>query len=158
MIQRIQTLYILLFCTILFIASLLPFASLNINNEALYFLYPTGWDSTSSLDGLKVYPFYSGYLVAVSFGILMLVNYKKRPKQLRYGMFSYFFVLLTIVYMLFEVSNTLEILSKNNSNLKYNIKYLYSTYLLISSLPVIFLANRAIKKDQKLVSSLDRLR
>ena len=73
-------------------------------------------------------------------------------------MFSYFFVLLTIVYMLFEVSNTLEILIKNNSNLKYNIKYLYSTYLLISSLPVIFLANRAIKKDQKLVSSLDRLR
>ena len=57
-----------------------------------------------------------------------------------------------------SVSDALEILLKNNSNLKYNIKYLYSTYLLISSLTVIFLANRAIKKDQKLVSSLDRLR
>ena len=31
-------------------------------------------------------------------------------------------------------------------------------YLLVASLPIIFLANRAIKKDEKLVSSLDRLR
>ena len=38
------------------------------------------------------------------------------------------------------------------------VQYLYSMYLLVASLPIIFLANRAIKKDDSLVKSLDRLR
>jgi len=158
MLQRIQTIYIILFCAILFIASFLPFASIVLDNQTSFELYPTGWESQSSLEGLKVYPFYSGYLVAVAFGILMLVNFKKRQKQLRYGTISYFFVLITIVYMFLEVSSTQEILLSDVSNSLQSINYSYSMFLLVACLPFIFLANRAIKKDQKLVSSLDRLR
>ena len=158
MLQRIQTIYIILFCAILFIASFLPFASIVLDNQTSFELYSTGWESQSSLEGLKVYPFYSGYLVAVAFGILMLVNFKKRQKQLRYGTLSYFFVLITIVYMFLEVSSTQEILLSDVSNSLQSINYSYSMYLLVACLPFIFLANRAIKKDQKLVSSLDRLR
>ena len=158
MLQRIQTIYIILFCAILFIASFLPFASIVLDNQTSFELYSTGWESQSSLEGLKVYPFYSGYLVAVAFGILMLVNFKKRQKQLRYGTLSYFFVLITIVYMFLEVSSTQEILLSDVSNSLQSINYSYSMFLLVACLPFIFLANRAIKKDQKLVSSLDRLR
>ena len=85
MLQRIQTIYIILFCAVLFTASFLPFASIVLEGQSSYSFYPTGWESKSSLEGFKVYPFYSGYLVAVAFGILMLVNFKKRQKQLRYG-------------------------------------------------------------------------
>ena len=88
----------------------------------------------------------------------MLVNFKKRQKQLRYGMLSYFFVLITLVYMFLEVSNAEEFLLDNENNSLQSINYTYSMYLLVASLPIIFLANRAIKKDEKLVSSLDRLR
>ena len=158
MLQRIQTIYIILFCAVMFTASFLPFASIVLENKTTYDLYPTGWESQSSLEGFKVYPFYSGYLVAVAFGILMLVNFKKRQKQLRYGVISYFFVLITLVYMFLEVSSSEEILlGRENSSLQ-SINYSLSMYLLVASLPIIFLANRAIKKDQNLVSSLDRLR
>jgi prolipoprotein diacylglyceryltransferase len=142
----------------MFTASFLPFASIVLENKITYDFYPTGWESQSSLEGFKVYPFYSGYLVAVAFGILMLVNFKKRQKQLRYGVISYFFVLITLVYMFLEVSSSEEILlGRENSSLQ-SINYSLSMYLLVACLPIIFLANRAIKKDQNLVSSLDRLR
>ena len=158
MLQRIQTIYIILFCAGIFTASFLPFASIVLENKTTYDFYPTGWESQSSLEGFKVYPFYSGYLVAVAFGILMLVNFKKRQKQLRYGVISYFFVLITLVYMFLEVSSSEEILlGRENSSLQ-SINYSLSMYLLVACLPIIFLANRAIKKDQNLVSSLDRLR
>ena len=158
MLQRIQTIYIILFCAGMFTASFLPFATIVLENKTTYDFYPTGWESQSSLEGFKVYPFYSGYLVAVAFGILMLVNFKKRQKQLRYGVISYFFVLITLVYMFLEVSSSEEILlGRENSSLQ-SINYSLSMYLLVACLPIIFLANRAIKKDQNLVSSLDRLR
>ena len=158
MLQRIQTIYIIFFCAGMFTASFLPFASIVLENKTTYDFYPTGWESQSSLEGFKVYPFYSGYLVAVAFGILMLVNFKKRQKQLRYGVISYFFVLITLVYMFLEVSSSEEILlGRENSSLQ-SINYSLSMYLLVACLPIIFLANRAIKKDQNLVSSLDRLR
>ena len=158
MLQRIQTVYIILFCAVLFTASFLPFASIVLEDQSTYNFYPTGCDSQSSLEGFKVYPFYSGYLVAVAFGILMLVNFKKRKKQLRYGMLSYFFVLITLVYMFLEVSSVEEFLLVSENNSLKSISYSFSMYLLVASLPIIFLANRAIKKDEKLVSSLDRLR
>ena len=147
-----------MFCAVLFTASFLPFASIVLEDQSTYYFYPTGWDSQSSLEGFKVYPFYSGYLVAVAFGILMLVNFKKRKKQLRYGMLSYFFVLITLVYMFLEVSSVEEFLLVSENNSLKSISYSFSMYLLVASLPIIFLANRAIKKDEKLVSSLDRLR
>ncbi len=147
-----------MFCAVLFTASFLPFASIVLEDQSTYNFYPTGWDSQSSLEGFKVYPFYSGYLVAVAFGILMLVNFKKRKKQLRYGMLSYFFVLITLVYMFLEVSSVEEFLLVSENNSLKSISYTFSMYLLVASLPIIFLANRAIKKDEKLVSSLDRLR
>jgi len=158
MLQRIQTIYIILFCAVLFAASFLPFASIVLEDQSTYNFYPTGWESQSSLEGFKVYPFYSGYLVAVAFGILMLVNFKKRQKQLRYGMLSYFFVLITLLYMFLELSSTKEFLLGNENNSLQSINYSFSMYLLVACFPIIFLANRAIKKDEKLVSSLDRLR
>lgn len=155
MIQRIQTVYILLFCIVMFIASITPFASIIYEKDSIYFLYPTGWQSQSSLDGFNTYPFFTSYLVSISFAILMLVNYKKRSKQLKYGKICYFFVLLTLVIMFLELSNGLENMKIINND---GVQYLYSMYLLIASLPIIFLANRAIKKDDNLVKSLDRLR
>ncbi len=155
MLQRIQTVYILLFCVVMFLAAFSPFASVVYQNDSIYFLYPTGWVSQSSLKGFNTYPFFISYLVSISFAILMLVNYKKRSKQLRYGKICYFFVLLSLVIMFLELSNGLENLGIDNNNV---VQYSYSMYLLVASLPIIFLANRAIKKDDSLVKSLDRLR
>ena len=154
MLQRIQTVYILLFATVLFSASLLPFASLNLMDN-VYVIYPTGWEQNGG--ELKKSPMYVGYLVAISFAVLQLVNFKKRKKQLRYGKICYLIVLLTLVYMFNAVDQKSDILISETSN-NLNVIYSYSMYLLVCSLPLMFLANRAIKKDENIIKSLDRLR
>ena len=154
MLQRIQTIYILLFSILLFIASFLPFAIVTLGDD-FYSLYPaTGWEISSgeTYSDSKTF-YYVGYLVAVSFSVLMLVNYKNRKKQLRYGKICYLIVLLSLVYMFNVVSQMTTELEAANAP-----QYSYSMYLLVASLPFMFLANRAIKKDEKLVKSLDRLR
>lgn len=57
--------------------------------------------------------------------------------------------------MFLEFNNALEIIKSENIS---TVLYSYGMYLLIACLPIMFLANRAIKKDDKLVKSLDRLR
>ena len=154
MLQRIQTIYILLFAIVLFSASLLPFASLNILDNS-YVLFPTGWEK-NGVD-IEKSPLYVGYLVAISFAVLQLVNFKNRKKQLRYGKICYLIVLLTLVYMFNNVNEQSDVLILENTN-SLNVVYSYSMYLLVSSLPLMFLANRAIKKDENIIKSLDRLR
>ena len=154
MLQRIQTIYILLFAIVLFSASLLPFASLN-SQDNIYVLFPTGWEKNGG--ELKKSPMFVGYLVAISFAVLQLVNFKNRKKQLRYGKICYLIVLLTLVYMFNNLNEQSDVLILENTN-SLNVVYSYSMYLLVSSLPLMFLANRAIKKDENIIKSLDRLR
>ena len=120
MIQRIQTVYILLFCIVIFAASFSPFATIITLENSTYTLLPTGWESQSSLAEFNTYPFFTSYLVSISFAILMLVNYKKRVKQLRYGKLCYFFTLLSFVVMFLEFNNALEIIKSENGLEKAN--------------------------------------
>jgi len=143
MIQRIQTIYLFIFIVILFFAAFSPFAEIINNLENPIILTPNGWSYEEGHN-----PLYLGYLVSITFAILMLVSYKNRKKQLRYGKLSYLIVIITLVYMIMLVN--VEDANKVN--------YLYGMYLLVSSLPFMFLANRSIKKDEDLVRSLDRLR
>ena len=55
------------------------------------------------------------------------------------------------------VSEKSEILNSDNQ-IDLSISYSYGMYLLVASLPILFLANRSIKKDEDLIKSIDRLR
>ncbi len=157
MIQRIQTIYIFLFAILLFTALFFPFAVLSSDYD-VYSLYPaSGWEISSGKIDFGSSTYYIGYLVAISFSILMLVNYKKRTKQLRYGKICYLIVIVTLVYMFNVVDMKSEILIENDFK-NLNIVFSFSMYMLVASLPIMFLANRAIKKDENLIKSLDRLR
>jgi len=155
MLQRIQTIYIIIFTALLFIGSLCSFANLILEDKTILKLFPTGWEYSSGEKEKSLY--FLGYLVAASFGILMLVNFKKRTKQLKYGKVCYLVVLITLLYMFTIVDNKIELLDPSNNLYSY-VTYSYSMYFLVASLPFIFLANRAIKKDENLIKSLDRLR
>ena len=60
--------------------------------------------------------------------------------------------------MIVESYNMKSILDDQKSVEVLNQVYHLSFYLLISSIPFLFLANRSVKKDDDLVKSLDRLR
>ena len=159
MLQRIQTIYILILTVLLFIAPFFSFTQFNLEEGNILFL-ATGMKGDISILDSFVFPNYviTGYLVSVSFSILMLVNYKKRLRQMRYGKLLYLIISITLCYMLIESYNL-----KNLIDSLENVVYVGQTYhigffLLVSSFPFLFLANRSIKKDEDLVKSLDRLR
>ena len=190
MLQRIQTIYIIIFAILLFASPFFAFIQfdvkhtviqneLNVNinsdnlnsdlieDEKLYVelkqmsFLPTGLKGDKIiLPSDYAFPKYMilGYLVAVSFSILMLVNFKNRSKQLRFGKLLYLIVFLTMSYMIVESYNMKLVLDDQENVEILNEVYHVGFYMLISSIPFLFLANRGIKKDDDLVKSLDRLR
>ena len=106
MLQRIQTIYILILTVLLFLAPFFSFTQFNLEEGNILFL-ATGMKGDFTILDSFVFPNYviTGYLVSVSFSILMLVNYKKRSRQMRYGKLLYLIISITFCYMLNEYYN-----------------------------------------------------
>ena len=152
MIQRVQSIYIILSILVVFISSLFPFVELDFNGRILE-LGAFGWglENDQTPKELDNYPYFIGYFLSISLGILMLFKFKNRKTQLSLGKANYFVLLITLIYMFLSVSSlNFEELSKP--------VYGIGLYLLVSAIPFVFLANRGIKNDEKLIKSLDRLR
>ena len=159
MLQRIQTIYILILTVLLFIAPFFSFTQFNLEEGNILFL-ATGMKGDFSILDSFVFPNYviTGYLVSVSFSILMLVNYKKRSRQMRYGKLLYLIISITLCYMLIESYNLKNLIDSLENVVFVGQTFHIGFFLLVSSFPFLFLANRSIKKDEDLVKSLDRLR
>tara|TARA_Y100001933_G_C18945175_1_gene541349 strand:- start:496 stop:975 length:480 start_codon:yes stop_codon:yes gene_type:complete len=159
MLQRIQTIYILILIVLLFIAPFFSFTQFNLEEGNILFLASGMKGDITILDSF-VFPNYviTGYLVSVSFSILMLVNYKKRSRQMRYGKLLYLIISITFCYMLIESYNLKNLIDSLENVVFVGQTFHIGFFLLVSSFPFLFLANRSIKKDEDLVKSLDRLR
>ena len=159
MLQRIQTIYILILTVLLFIAPFFSFTQFNLEEGNILFL-ATGMKGDITILDSFVFPNYviTGYLVSVSFSILMLVNYKKRSRQMRYGKLLYLIISITLCYMLIESYNLKNLIDSLENVVFVGQTYHIGFFLLVSSFPFLFLANKSIKKDEDLVKSLDRLR
>ena len=159
MLQRIQTIYIFILTVLLFIAPFFSFTQFNLEEGNILFL-ATGMKGNITILDSFVFPNYviTGYLVSVSFSILMLVNYKKRSRQMRYGKLLYLIISITLCYMLIESYNLKNLIDSLENVVFVGQTFHIGFFLLVSSFPFLFLANRSIKKDEDLVKSLDRLR
>lgn len=84
-----------------------------------------------------------------------MLLYKNRPLQLKLGRLNYILHLFLIVMMFYSIESAVtEINQIDITVVKYGIGF----YLPIASLPFLFLANRAIKRDEEMVKAIDRLR
>ena len=106
----------------------------------------------------KVKALFSFPLAGIVIGLLALTafimfSYKNRKRQLVLGRVNYFLILALVVFIHVSIKKILGQMGAGQS-----IVYGISTYLPVVSLVFQFLANRAIKKDEELVKSLDRLR
>ena len=95
--------------------------------------------------------------VSAALSIYALFNYKNRRKQTKinnFNMIILFVVLVLMLYIFPDVLFAREGYILNPEEFKFNY------WIMMGVLPpfFIFLANRAIKKDEKLVRSADRLR
>jgi hypothetical protein len=156
MIQRVQSIYIILSIIVVFVASLFPFGSYEIGDQIISF-GAFGWKSENNFfiskypNEFSNYPYFIGYLFTISLSIFTLLKYKNRKAQLSLGKANYFILLVTLIYMFLSVSLSEEIGVDDPT-------YGVGLYLLVSAIPFVFLANRGIKNDDKLIKSLDRLR
>ena len=137
MIQRIQTLYLALTFTI---TGVLPF------------VFPL-W---STVDG-KEYLFMQNQLYVILFGLsttlslLSIISFKKRQHQFVIGRLN---IILNLILLGLFVYHSLNLSGETPAVSEKGI----GMFLPIFSIVFLVLANKAIKKDEDLVKSVDRLR
>ncbi|MEY4432296.1 MAG: hypothetical protein RLZZ44_426 [Bacteroidota bacterium] len=137
MIQRIQTLYLLL---VFVITGILPF------------VFPL-WKTT---DG-KNYLFMQNQLYVIFFGLsttltlLSIISFKKRQNQFVIGRLN---IILNLILLGLFVYHSLNLSGETPGVSEKGI----GMFLPILAIVLLGFANKAIKKDEDLVKSVDRLR
>jgi hypothetical protein len=157
MIQRIQTLYLAILILLVSIvstgSSLFSFIS-----ETSKFTFSSFGITEYSLDGkfiqTETFPIFVGTIALVLLSFLCLMSYKNINRQFKLGrlvFFIYFLSLLSIFLLSVFGDRLLDV---SSSSREMGVGY----YLFIAGFPFSFLANIGIKRDKKLLDSLDRLR
>ncbi len=156
MIQRIQSVYLAISMILLLIVSsgmtIFSFAA-----ESITYIFSVfGWtavDAEENVINHEGYPFYiiSGLLVLLIFWCIM--SYKKLDLQLKMGRGILVLYLLSIIALLFLMMTGADRFTESVTR-ELSIGFL----LFVLGFPFIFLANVAIKRDKKLLDSLNRLR
>ena len=144
MIQRIQSIYIILVIACLGAMFFFPFATIG---ELVYDLNGAGGN-----DEFLPFPMAGIVIGLIALSIFSLFSFKVRNRQLVLGRISYLLILAMVVCVYLSISKLQE--AEGVDMVSYGV----STYLPVVSLVIQFLANRAIKNDDELVKSLDRLR
>ncbi|OCB76120.1 DUF4293 domain-containing protein [Flavobacterium crassostreae] len=137
MIQRIQTIYLLLtFVVIAVLPFVFPLWKLN-NDQDYYFMQN------------QVYVVLLGLLTAIT--VMSILSYKKRQNQFvmnRLSMILNLILLGLFVFHSLNLSGEALVVSEKGIGM----------FLPIVAIVLLVLANKAIKKDEDLVKSVDRLR
>ena len=157
MLQRKQSLFLALAALLAFSTWLFPIATYQ-RAETTFELRTTGLFTSEGVEvvdvGLKM-PF---SIVLSLLGVALLVTvflYKGRPRQMRFVRGTYLLMLGVIAYMFITDRSVTGYLEQGGAVIT---SYGLSFVLPIVALILAFLAERAIKTDEDLVRSADRLR
>ena len=154
MIQRIQTLYLLVVTAMMACTLFLPIAYFNVAGDMTYTL------TAFSMNGITGPIWLMGVLLAVATLLPFVTIFLFKNRKMQIGFCAAEFVLqlgALLVFALFlwvlmpqaVMDDGYELVSKN---------FGWAAVLPIASMPLTYLAGRAIFKDEVLVKSLDRIR
>ncbi|KAF5063220.1 hypothetical protein DSECCO2_296780 [anaerobic digester metagenome] len=155
MIQRIQSLYLLVVAILVAFVGVYPFAEILRTSDLS--LYSLGIKGLLPVEGSAQEPLFTVtpvvILVAVSFvlALVAIFLYKKRMLQIRLCVFSIVLLVGLQGLMYYYVTAATSTIEGESS---FGIVFIFP----IVSAVLTFLALRAIAKDEALVRSLDRLR
>lgn len=146
MIQRIQTVFLFLVVITLGIFLWMPLIHLEATNFS------------DSIPGWDIRHFYNGYIffvnailtgIAAGFALLGIFLFKKRNLQIVFCCFSLLFIALAeaVVYYAYQTKVFVG-----------DVVFTWWNLLALVAAVLLFLAIRAIRKDENLVKSLNRLR
>ena len=158
MIQRVQTLYLAIMIILL---SIVTFGStlFSFMNERSRFEFNSyGIVEYTKFDrhivSTKNFPFFIGTIALILIGFLALMSYKKLDRQFKLGRMTFYiyFVMLISVITLATFGGSILIVDTGRREMGIGF------FLFVAGFPFSFLANTRIKRDKKLLESLDRLR
>lgn len=179
MIQRIQSLWLLLAACCIGLCLLVPVANYQFDNmptegqrvEAQLDLFARGGaDMMSQMDqpvvhygqrltGMETWPLVTIVLVCMVIAVVAIFLFKHRTLQVRLTAFGF---ILSVVYafLLFfwAVDHYADLLSAGMGGVKPEVTWYVGAYAPLASMVFLFLAQRAIRKDEALVKAADRLR
>ncbi|MGQ8335039.1 DUF4293 domain-containing protein [Sunxiuqinia sp. A32] len=147
MIQRIQTVYILISAILIGLLFALPFAEIASDNQ--FFLF----DIRGIVRNNEIVD--SGIPIAVFVGIILLIHlvaiflYKKRIRQIRFLVFA-----ILLLVGLFGMFYFFTFYSFSGADVSFNVTVSFPLVAIVLD----YLAIRNIGKDEALVRSIDRIR
>ena len=155
MIQRIQTLYLLLSLTSCCVLLYLPMGIVSGHQEISYYL--NGFSIAQEPE-----MFYINYYLSALFGIILLIqsisifNFKNRKRQIMLVQVSLILLVVLAVGILMypDIAGIPVQISDTVNTIEFNWNILFIALPWI----VTYLAIRAIKKDEALVRSAERMR
>lgn len=153
--QRIQTLYLFLAIALNAVLFILSFALLS-TDVITHELTLYGVDNPEG--GAPLYSSTFGVLLcalSMLLSLVIILMFKKRQLQVKLAQLNLVIQLGFVVFM-FLIADTAAI--ELNLGEKVSLEYGVGTYLSIVPLVFLFLAIKAIKKDEALVRSADRIR
>lgn len=151
MIQRIQSVYMLLAAAIMVIFYFFPIAVFSTNEFAFEFYnchitHPENLEPPVALLPLAILPF-----ISVLMSLVVIFMYKNRKLQRRLNKVNLLVLLLVVVavvFYFFRIGNLLQ----------GDVRYGFSGILPLIGMVLVFMANKAIKNDDNLVKAADRIR
>lgn len=151
MLQRIQTIYLLLVVACLALVFAFPFATYQIG-ESIYVFDVLGLE----IDGQNhiKFPYYVSVSLSAGLALFTISRFKNRALQMRLGRYNYLILLLTIVMSFVNVRTIEDLFPKAEVQTTYGA----GLFLPVAALVLLFLANRAIKRDEQLIKSIERIR
>lgn len=158
MIQRIQSIYILLAIIAGVMTFVLPFAhfyagDVQIAEYAMFGVFNVQSD-TFELANPYPMPMWIMSALTILMSIFALVSFKKRAVQMRMVRLGFLVNLSFIVYLFFAIDKVNAELYESSMDILYHAGF----YMPVIAVVFLFLAQRGIKADEALVKSLDRLR
>lgn len=150
MIQRIQSIYLLLASVCLFLMEFWPIATFG---PMVVDLQGAASQAEVTLHPLLDLEYRYGQWAIILLTTITIFLYKDRKRQMLLARVDHLLLLAFIVWMQVDLGRFSEQAGEG-----IQVSYDISTFLPVIALAFLLLAHRAIKKDEELVRSLDRLR
>ncbi|MCB9197955.1 MAG: DUF4293 domain-containing protein [Flavobacteriales bacterium] len=152
MLQRSQTIYLILAVIVMALTLFFPFAIYPVGETEVNFnLYGV---SQNEAKASVWFPYYIVISLMIALSIFSITQYKNRKRQLNLGKINYLLILIIVVMLFVDASSVATKLGIEETAIRYQV----GMYLPVAAFAFTFLANRGIKKDEELVKSVERLR
>ena len=160
MIQRIQTIFLILYVVALISTFFFPvWQKISFNEDNTVDLIVTGYVSGVDLNRGSESTLYDNFfisgiiLISCLVAIISIFSYKNRLNQIKLGALNSLITSILIIYFLYEIFYNEMYIEINDK-----ISFLISFYLIFLAIFFNFLSNRFIRKDELLVRESERIR